>query len=383
VLKHASYLDGIAEAMSVKFNNRVYEMKERGEDVVVLSLGEAFFDIPLFDFRDLPFPDIYHYSHSRGVTELRRKLAAYYRTQYRVPVDPETEIIVTAGSKMAIYMSLMAVIEPGDEVIIREPAWVSYAEQVRLCHGRPVLVPYHEPVEALGRYVSARTRALIVNNPHNPSGRVLSRVELAHLHELARSRGLFLIADEAYSDFLLEDDVFVSCGALDPGKAHTIVCNSMSKNYGMSGWRIGYAIANPEVAYQILKVNQHLVTCPATILELYLARHFDDVLAITKPQIRAVVERRRELAAYMDSLGLAYLPGSATFYFFVSIERSRLRSEEFCTSLLENSRVSVVPGIGYGRSCDGFVRVSIGTESMERTMQGIRSLAELIGKTAR
>jgi len=383
MLKAAPYMNGIAEAMSVKFNNLVYDMKERGEDVVVLSLGEAFFEIPLFDFHDLPFPDIYHYSHSRGVTELREKLAGYYRAQYRVPVDPGSEVIVTAGSKIAIYMSLMAVVEPGDEVVIREPAWVSYSEQVRLCHGAPVLVPHHEPIEALDRYVSERTKAIIVNNPHNPSGGVLSRKELEHLHGVARDRRIYLIADEAYSDFVLDGDVFLSCGVFDPGKEHTIICNSMSKNYGMSGWRVGYAIANPEMSQQILKINQHLVTCPATILEHYLARHFHEILAITKPQIRGVLEKRRELAAYMDSLGLRYMPGSATFYFFVSIEPSRLRSEEFCLTLVKESRVSVVPGIGYGRSCDGFVRVSVGTESMDRTTHGIRKLAELIGKTAR
>lgn len=383
MLKAAPYMNGISEAMSVKFNNLVYDMKERGEDVVVLSLGEAFFEIPLFGFHDLPFPDVYHYSHSRGVTELREKLAGYYRAQYQVPVDARSELIVTAGSKIAIHMSLMAVVEPGDEVIIREPAWVSYSEQVRLCHGVPVLVPHHEPIEALDRYVSERTKAIIVNNPHNPSGGVLTRKELEHLHGLARDRRIYLIADEAYSDFVLDGDVFLSCGVLDPGKEHTIICNSMSKNYGMSGWRVGYAIANPEMSQQILKINQHLVTCPATILEHYLARHFHEILAITKPQIRGVLEKRRELATYMDSLGVRYMPGTATFYFFVSIEPSRLRSEEFCLSLLKEARVSVVPGVGYGRSCDAFVRVSVGTESMERTTHGIRKLAELIGKTAR
>lgn len=358
-------------------------MKRQGVDVIVLSLGEAFFDIPLFPFDDLPLPAIYHYSHSRGIPELRERLADYYTKQYGVPVDADQEIIITAGSKIAIHMALMAILNPGEEVIIHEPAWVSYPEETRLCHGVPVLVRYDEDVTAIERYVTDRTKAIVLNSPHNPRGKVYSRAELEYLHGLAREHDVYLVSDEAYSDFLLDEDQFISCGAADPGKEHSILCNSMSKNYGMSGWRIGYVITNAALTFQILKINQHLITCPATILEYYLAKHFDDVLTITKPQIREVVEKRKQLAAYMDSLGMKYLPGSATFYFFVSIERSRLTSEEFCTRLLREHHISTVPGLGYGQSCDGFIRVSVGTESMERTEYGLRTIQELIQKTAR
>jgi len=382
VPKHAEYLDDVSQAMSIKYNNLVYEMKAAGEDIIVLSLGEAFFDIPLYPFDELPFPALYHYSHSRGIPGLREKLAAYYRTQYGVPVDPAREIIITAGSKIAIHMAFMAVLNPGDEVLIHEPAWVSYPEQVRLCHGVPVLVPYSASIYELERYVTPRTRAIVLNYPHNPRGRTLPADELCFLHELARRRDLYLISDEAYSDFLLESDDFISCGRFDPDKEHSIVCNSMSKNYGISGWRIGYVITNEALTAQLLKINQHLVTCPATILQLYLERHFDDILAITRPQIRAVVEKRQRVAEYLDSLGLRYLPGSATFYLFVSIEPSRLSSDEFCTTLLREYKVSTVPGVGYGRSCDRFIRVSIGTESMERTLCGIDRIQALIRRTA-
>ncbi|HYH83082.1 MAG TPA: pyridoxal phosphate-dependent aminotransferase, partial [Longimicrobium sp.] len=288
----APHLGGIEQALSIRYNTIVYEMKSRGEDVIVLSLGEAFFDIPLFDFSEMPMPDGYHYSHSRGLPELRRRLARFYERQYGVPVDPESEILVTAGSKIAIHMSLMALLAPGDEAIVLEPAWVSYSEQVKLCHGVPVMVPWDTSIFDLGGFVTARTRVIIVNNPNNPSGKVLSVEELAHLHHLAAEHNLYLLADEAYSEFVL-DDAFISLGVMDPAKTHTIVCNSMSKNYGMSGWRIGYAITGRRMTDELLKINQHLVTCPPTILQHYLERHFDDVLEITGPQIAAVVRRRR------------------------------------------------------------------------------------------
>jgi aminotransferase len=379
---HARHLNGIAPAMSIKYNNLVYELKQKGQDIIVLSLGEAFFDIPLAPFDDLPFPDVYHYAHSRGVPELRQQLAAYYTHRYGVPVDPASEIIVTAGSKIALHMAFMAILNPGDEVLIHEPAWVSYPEQVRLCHGVPVQIPYALEIGDFERFITSRTRAIVVNNPNNPRGRVLSPAEWERLHALAVRHDLFLVSDEAYSDFVLRSDAFMSAGALDPEKRHTIICNSMSKNYGMSGWRMGYVITARELTDQILKVNQHLVTCPATILQWYYVRHFDEILSLTLPQIRQVVERRQELAEYLAAKGVACLPGEGTFYLFVSISPSVLGSEAFCTRLLTECGVSAVPGIGYGASCDRFVRVSVGTETFARTKVGLDRLAELIATTA-
>ncbi|MBI4677659.1 MAG: aminotransferase class I/II-fold pyridoxal phosphate-dependent enzyme [Elusimicrobia bacterium] len=369
------------QAMSIKYNNRVYEMQRRGADITVLSLGEAFFDIPLYPFDDLPFPAGYHYSHSRGIPDLREKLAEYFREQYDVSFDPELQIIITAGSKAAIHMSLMSLLNPGDEVLIHEPAWVSYPEQVKLCYGVPVMIPHDKNVFHFEEYVTNRTKAVIINNPNNPSGKVFNVEEISHLCMLAEKYKLFILSDEAYSDFLLDGERFVSAGNIDKGLQHTVICNSMSKNYGMSGWRVGYCITNPALTDQILKVNQHLLTCPATILEHYLAKHFHDIIRITKPQIAKVVRQRAEIAKRLDAIGLRSLPGTATFYFFVSIAPSSLSSEEFCTRLLDHDHVCVVPGLGYGRSCDKFVRVSVGTESLERIYRGLDKIKALIDAT--
>jgi aspartate aminotransferase/aminotransferase len=368
------------QAMSIQYNTMVYELTQRGKHVLVMSLGEAFFDIPLFPMTGLPYPAVNHYSHSRGVLELRQKLAEYFASAYGAEFNPASEIIVTAGSKAAIHMTLMSIIDPGDEIIYSEPAWVSYPEQIRLCYGIPVGVPAGKSVFDFEAYLTPRTKAIIVNNPHNPSGKVYGREELEHLLDLARRHGLWVLSDEAYSDFT--EGGFVSLAALDPGKDHAVVFNSMSKNYGISGWRIGYVIANSRLIEDVLKVNQHLLTCPATILEWYLVRHFHELLEITKPQIKALLERRKELAAFMDEIGLARMPGDATFYFFISIEPSRLGSEEFCTRLLREEYVSVVPGIGYGSSCDRFLRVSIGTASLDENKDGLRKIRRLIEATS-
>lgn len=369
------------QAMSIKYNTMVYELKRKGINVTVLSLGEAFFDIPLFAMDDLPIPDIYHYSNSRGIPELREKLARYFLENYDVPIDPEQEIIVTAGSKIAIHITLMSILNPGDEVLLSEPTWVSYPEQIKLCYANPVFVPVNQTVYEFERYITAKTKAIIITNPNNPTGYVYKKEELEYLLKLARKHDLWLISDEAYSEFV-NDDSYVSLGKLDKEKNNAIVFNSISKNYGISGWRLGYVICNKELMFNILKVNQHLITCPATILEYYIEKHFDTILNITRPQIAQVVEKRKKLDAYMKEIGLTPIEGTATFYFFVSIAPSKLTSEAFCTRLLEEEHICVVPGLGYGNTCDSYIRISIGTESMEQTKKALRTIHAFIQKTS-
>jgi len=166
------------QAMSIKYNNVVYDMKRKGIDVTVLSLGEAFFDIPLYPMDDLPSTAIYHYSHSRGIFELREKVCEYYQKHFGVTIDPEKEIIVTAGSKAAIHFSMMSVLDPGDEVILQEPTWVSYPEQIKLCYARPIQIPYDKTIYDYEKYLTDKTKLIVINNPHNPSGRVMRKKEL-------------------------------------------------------------------------------------------------------------------------------------------------------------------------------------------------------------
>lgn len=381
-LKASRVVTDIGEAMSIKYNTFVYELRRRNEDVTVLSLGEAFFDIPPMPTAELLNPAGYHYSHSRGIPELRQKITDYFLSEYDVAIDAEKEIIVTAGSKIAIYMSLLAIINPNEEVIIHEPAWVSYAEQVRLCHGEPVMIPHDESVFEFEKHVTNRTRLIIINSPNNPSGKVYTLEELSFLNQLARKHNLYVLSDEAYSDFLLDPKQFISMGNLDPEKSHTLIVNSISKNFGISGWRLGYVISNPQLIKQLLKLNQHLITCAPTNLQHYIARNFGEIIRITKPQIRSLIERRAQLSAFMDEIGLKRLQGEATFYFFVSIAPSRFDSEAFCDELLFKHHVCAVPGIGYGPSCGRFIRVSVGAESGDRIEAGLRKIAALIQSSA-
>jgi aspartate aminotransferase/aminotransferase len=369
---------GIPKALSIYINQLVTDLRRRGQNIVTLSLGEAFFDIPFFDFEKLHAAKCNHYSDSRGIPELRDKIAGFYGQHYGAPVDPAREILITAGSKIAIFMAMQATLDPGDEVLIQEPAWLSYQEQARLVGAVPRFIPHDVAVERCEDYFTPCTRMVVINNPNNPAGRIYRRSELISLYNQCRSRGIYLLVDEAYSDFVI-DEPFHSMAQIVPDKDGVIVVNSLSKNMGISGWRVGYLIANPVLTDPLLKLNQHLITCAPTILLHYLARYFDKMTALTLPQVRIVVEKRARVADMIARLGLKCLPGSATFYFFMSVEDFPGSAMDFALHLLLYHNVAVVPGIAYGESTSRFVRISIGTESEEQIWEALRIIKDLIG----
>ena len=352
-------------------------MKRRGTDVTTLSLGEAFFDIPMFDFGKLDFVKGYHYCDSQGLPELRQVISRFYGRQYGVAVNGEDEVLITAGSKAAIYLSVLAVLEKGDEALVHEPAWLSYQEHIRLADAEARFIPFSVSVEGFEAFFTANTRLLIINNPNNPAGKVYDAQELLLLTELCRRKGVWLLVDEAYSDFA-PPGTFHSVLEYDPNRTTTIVANSLSKNLGMSGWRIGYIIANRDLVGQILKLNQHIVTCAPTILQAYLARYFDQIFSITLPQAQDIAEKRARIAERMKSLGISALSGGATFYFFVSIGDFPASSLDFSLYLLLAHNIAVVPGSAYGASTQRFVRLSIGTESEERIEEALAVIANTL-----
>lgn len=367
----------IPEALSVYINNIVYKMKRQGVEVTTLSLGEAFFNIPFYGFDTLDIMKGYHYSESLGLPELRVKIAEYYRKQYNAPVNQDKELLISAGSKPIIFMVLQAVLNEGDEVLIHEPAWLSYPEQIKLTGGVPKFIPYDCPVDHFMDYVTDKTRVLLLNNPNNPAGRFYAQSDLKHLYEILRSKGIYLLVDEAYSDFL-EEGSFKSLVNIVPDKDGIIVVNSLSKNLGISGWRVGYVISSPEIIYNVLKLNQHLLTCGATILLMYLAEYFEEILEHTLPQAKDVTTKRNEVEAYVRSIGLQTLGGTSTFYMFINIGNYPHSSLEFAMYILFKYHIAVVPGSAYGNSTERFIRVGVGTETVESLKSAIEIIKDVL-----
>lgn len=369
----------IPEALSIFVNQIVYDKKAQGERVYTYSLGEAFFEVPRFEIPDEQWNKGNHYSGSMGQPALRKKLSALYK-QYGVEADPNTEILVSAGSKVIIFMVLQAVLNPADEVLVPEPAWLSYKEQIKLAGGVHVAVPYHKTVAQWEEYITPKTKVIIINNPTNPSGKLFSREEYQTLLALARKHNLFILSDEAYSDFLLPRDTFTSFAQVDTTKENTIVVNSLSKNMSISGWRIGYAVGHARVIRELLKLNQHLITCAPTILQNYLADHFDQILAQTQPQARQTAQKRRAVSEILAKVGITPLEGVGTFYFLLDVSAFKGTTEELVYDLLLNHNIATVPGAAYGESTRRFIRFGIGVENLEdieKSLGVIKSFLDL------
>lgn len=368
-------IEQITEALSIYINQLVYDQQRLGKDITVLSLGEAFFNIPMFDFNELDFTKCYHYSDSRGIPELRDKISKYYKSRYSVDIDANSEIIISAGSKPIIYFSMLAYLNPGDEVLVHEPAWLSYKDQATLAGAKTIFIPFHTPIDEFLKYITDKTKMLVINNPNNPAGRTYSDKELLSLYELCRPRGIYILVDEAYSDFT---EHFHSMAHIVPNLDGVIIVNSLSKNMGMSGWRVGYAIGSSSVINKILKINQHVITCAPTLLQHYMARNFDKITAITLPQVESVIEKRQRIEKNMNKLGLKHMSGTATFYFMVNIGDFPGTSIDLAIHLLMKYQIAVVPGIAYGKSCDRYIRVGIGSEPEERINLALIVIRDLL-----
>ncbi len=372
-------VENIPEALSIYINQIVYDKKARGERVYTYSLGEAFFDIPRFEISDADWHRGYHYSSSMGLANLRQKLSNMY-TSYGVNVNPEKEILVSAGSKCLIFMVLQAILQYGDEVLVPEPAWLSYKEQIKLVGGRHIAVPYTETVYDWEKYITTKTKAIIINNPTNPSGKLFSAEEFEFLIGLAKKHNLFILSDEAYSDFLCADDKFLSFANFDSGKENTIIVNSLSKNMGMSGWRVGYVVAHQDIIKQILKLNQHIVTCAPTVLQDYMAQYFDEILAHTRPQAINMAEKRKRICKIMEQIGIKPMPGVGTFYFLLDVSDFKGTTDELVYDLLINHNIATVPGAAYGESTSRFIRFGIGVEdekTIEQSLKVIKSFIDM------
>lgn len=373
-------IKNIPEALSIYINQLVYAEKRKGIDIIVLSLGEAFFDIPQYSFDEINFAKGYHYSESMGLPELREKILNYYNTHYHTQITDVGNIMISSGSKAIIYMAMESVIDWGDEVLIPEPAWLSYREQAQLTGAVPRFIPYSCDAENFSAYFTDKTKLLILNNPNNPAGWVYDECKLKKVYDECYERGIYIIVDEAYSDFCIEKDEFCSLAKIAKDLEGVFVVNSLSKNMGISGWRIGYVITHKNRMKDLLRLNQHLLTCAPTILQLYLEHYFDEIINITLPQVKEVVQKRKRILNYMDQIGLKYLEGTATFYIFLNINGMREDTLDFCLYLLFKYGIATVPGSAYGESTDKFIRIGIGAEPEERIRYALNTIKTVLYK---
>ena len=362
------------KAMSIYINELVYDLKSQNLDICTLSLGEAFFELEKPNFDHYEVDDLVHYTSSRGHPRLLQTLKKYYKSMHDAVVDTE-EIMVTSGSKIAIYMSIMhSLTMSKKKVAILEPAWLSYVEQVSMAGGEPINFGMNEAIDQVLDALDDSFCCLIINNPNNPSGLRYTEKDLRQLFQTCKQFGINVIVDEAYSEFIPSEQEFVSSSRFISEYDNVITVSSLSKNMGMSGFRIGYLVSNPKIVDAIIKYNQHLITCAPTILQIYIADKFFDILEQTKPQIEKITKKRQKVLDHCRFKNITILEGDSTFYFMMKIQNTE-SIFDFCMRLLLNDHLSVVPGKAYGESCENYIRIAIGTETLERITSAIDLIA--------
>ncbi len=386
--RFARRMGAVESSPTVAVSDRARQLKAAGHDVIDLGGGDPDFPTPqhiVAAAADAMEAGDTHYVASPGIIELRRALVDKLRVDNGLEYSPN-EIIVTPGGKAAIFAAIMALVDEGDEVLILDPGWVSYAPQAQLAGATPVRVPlspadnFRVTEERLRPHVTARSRVLIACTPNNPTGRVMAREELEAIARVAREHDLLVLSDEIYEKLVYDGAEHISLASLPGMRERTLTLNGFSKAYAMTGWRLGYVAAPAPIIEEILKVHSHSMTCAASFGQR------GAVAALTGPQdfigeMVAAYDRRRHLVAD----GLNAIPGvrcplpEGAFYAFPDITGTGLLSSACAELLIERAQVAVTPGIAFGKAGEGHIRLSFAT-SDELLQRAVERMGEVLSK---
>ncbi|MCH3909266.1 MAG: pyridoxal phosphate-dependent aminotransferase [Bacilli bacterium] len=354
-------------------------------EVISLSIGEPDFTTP-WSFRQAGIEAIQEgytfYADGMGLPALRKGIAEYLKHNYSLSYDPRGEILVTVGASQAIDLALRALLNDGDEVIIPEPAYPSYAPMVELCGGVVKFVPLYaddgfvlDPVR-LEKAITPKTKALIINYPHNPTGAVLDEEAAKKIADVIIKHDLYLITDEIYSALSYEGKHF-SIASIDGIKERCIYINGFSKAFAMTGWRLGYVASSKDIVSRMMKINQYSMLSAPTISEFagYSAITSDGT--DTKKMRDAYNLRRVYLIGALKDMGLDCYTPQGAFYVFPSISKFNISSDEFVSRLLKDKKLLLISGSAFGAVGEGYVRISY-AYSIEKLKEGMKRLQEFI-----
>lgn len=320
------------------------------------------------------------YTSNSGTWELRSALAKHLQALYGLSYDPEEEILITVGVSEALYLAMAATLNPGDEVIIPEPCFVSYAPEVSFASGVPVTIPtyvendFKVTAETIAANITPQTRGILIGYPNNPTGAVMTREILTDIVALAVEHDLLLYSDEIY-DQLVYGVPHVSVPSLPGARERTILLGGFSKNYAMTGWRIGYACAPAPLLGAMRKVHQYTIMSAPTTAQAAALVALEQGQPFVEEMRNEYDRRRRLVVDGFNTLGLGCFEPRGAFYAFPSIRRSGMSSDDFAMCLLEEEEVAVVPGDAFGASGAGYVRVSYATayEKLEEALNRLES----------
>ena len=370
---------------------RFFDIAAEMEDVISLGVGEPDFITP-WHIRESCVYGLEQgytaYTANRGLLELREEIVRLLLRDHHVSYDPKKEVLITVGVSEALDLALRTVVSPGDEVLIPEPCYVSYKACVTLAGGNPIGVPtsieneFRITVEDLEKHLTPKTKVLLIGYPNNPTGAVMTKEGLLEIAKFAETHDLIVISDEIYSNLVYGDAVHTCFSSLPNMQDRTILLNGFSKSYAMTGWRIGYALANPEFISAMTKIHQYTMLCApitAQIAAVEALRHGESNM---KKMVAEYDRRRHLILDGMRNMGLECFEPKGAFYIFPCIKNTGRSSEEFAEQLLRSERVALVPGNAFGGSGEGFVRCSYAT-SVSKISEALNRIENFVKKHIR
>lgn len=380
--------DLIRQSATVAMADRILALKASGHQIVGLQVGDPDFGthpaIAEAAFKAMQEGHT-HYGPSVGTLELRKAIAAKLQRDEGVTYDPVSEILVTHGGIHAYYTAMQSILNPGDDVLIPDPSWATHANMAVMLRGNVMRVPapaengFIPFFESWEKALTPKTRVIVLNYPSNPTGAFPSRDYLQKLQDFAKQHNLWIVSDEVYGSLYYEGKP--TCAADFAGaKERTILVNSLSKSYAMTGWRVGFLAAPARVIQNALKAGQNSITCVAPFIQKAATFALTDpsIQAVTA-SMRAAYAKRRELVLHLarelKSETVKVIPPQGAFYFFLDLRALKMSSVEMCEKILDEEGVGLVPGSAFGEQGEGFIRMTIAASEAD-VEAGFRKIIE-------
>ncbi|NOZ59293.1 MAG: pyridoxal phosphate-dependent aminotransferase [Euryarchaeota archaeon] len=384
----------VKPSATLEITAKAKALRAQGRRVIGFGAGEPDFSTPEHIKEALIRAleeDFIYYTPAAGIPELRQAVAEKLARENRVSYDPEREVVITPGAKMALYAAIQVLAERGDEVLIPSPWWVSYPAMVELAEARAVFVPTYEEdgfrllSDAIAERITRRTKLLILNSPCNPTGAVLGRSDLKAIAEVCQDHDIFVISDEIYEYIIYDGEEHVSIASLDGMKERVVTVNGLSKAYSMTGWRVGYACGNAEVIKAMTRLLAHSVSNVTSFVQKAAVAALQGPKQEVERMVRAFDERRRYIVRELRSIpGVSCVLPKGAFYAFPNFSAYDRDSFRLANYLLESAEVAVVPGAAFGEEGEGYLRFSFATsmENIKEGMERIKRALEEYPKTS-
>lgn len=377
----------VSESVKPSLTRKLFNMARAYDDVIDFTLGDP--DVQTHqEIKDAGCAAIQEgktrYSQNAGLIDLRRTITEYYKRTEGYIYSPNDETIVTVGAMEGLYLALLSILDPEDEVIIPAPYYVNYVQMVSLCHAKPVVIDNPEAeelsfnIEDVEKAVTSKTKAIIINTPSNPSGKVIPWNKIVALAEIAIKHNLIVIADEVYKCLMYDNAKFKSIVSIDGMRERTVLVNSLSKEFCMTGWRIGYVLAPKELVATMTKLQENICACAPLPSQYAAIEALSGNGDYSKDMVDIFTRRRNILYEGLSKIaGLRCNKPEATFYMMVDISSSGLTSYDFCCKLIESVHVACVPGVAYGNSCDNYIRIAF-TLDESKIKEGINRITKFM-----